>query len=102
MADAGASTQTLCSPGRVRLVAVNISPEELEMNAEVADTCMADVATGLPLPDASVDLILSRALLEHVDGVPAAARHMARALRRGGVALHMVPCRYSLFGLTAQ
>jgi SAM-dependent methyltransferase len=49
-----------------------------------------------------VDLLLSRALLEHVDGVPAAARHMARVLRPEGVALHLVPGRNSLFGLAAR
>jgi ubiquinone/menaquinone biosynthesis C-methylase UbiE len=89
-------------PGRVKLIAIDISPEELELNADVTETYAADVAAGLPMPDASVDLILSRALLEHVDGVPAAIRHMARVLRPGGVALHFVPCRYSLFGTAAR
>lgn len=89
-------------PGRVRLVAVDISPDELALNTDVAETCVANVATSLPMPDASVDLILSRALLEHVDGVPAAIEHMARVLRPGGVALHLIPCRYSLFGTAAR
>jgi SAM-dependent methyltransferase len=89
-------------PGRVKLVAIDISPEELALNADVTETYVADVAACLPMPDASVDLILSRALLEHVNGVPAAIRHMARVLRPGGVALHLVPCRYSLFGTAAR
>jgi SAM-dependent methyltransferase len=89
-------------PGRVKLIAIDVSPEELELNADVSETHVADVATGLPLPDGSVDLVLSRALLEHVDGVTAAIRHMARVLRPGGVALHFVPCRYSLFGTAAR
>jgi len=89
-------------PGRVRLIAVDISPEELAANTHVEETFTADVAAGLPLPDASADLILSRTLLEHVDGVPAAIGHMARVLRPGGAALHLVPCRYSLFGTAAR
>jgi SAM-dependent methyltransferase len=89
-------------PGRVKLVAVDISPEELALNKDVADTCVGDVAAGLPGDDGSVDLILSRALLEHVDNVPAAVRHMARVLRPGGTALHFIPCRYSLFGTAAR
>jgi SAM-dependent methyltransferase len=72
------------------------------MNEDVAEKQVADVAAGLPMPDGSVDLILSRALLEHVQGVPAAIGHMARVLKPGGVALHLVPCRYSLFGLAAR
>jgi ubiquinone/menaquinone biosynthesis C-methylase UbiE len=89
-------------PGRVKLVAIDISPEELALNNDVTETHVADVAASLPMPDASADLILSRALLEHVNGVPAAIRHMARVLRPGGVALHFVPCRYSLFGMAAR
>lgn len=89
-------------PGRLRLIAVDISPEELALNTDVTETCVADVATGLPMPDASVDLVLSRALLEHVDGVPEAVKHMARVLKPGGAALHFVPCRYSLFGIAAR
>ena len=89
-------------PGRIRLVAIDISAEELVLNSDVAETHVADIASGLPLPDGSVDLILSRALLEHVDGVQAAVQHMARVLKPGGVALHLVPCRYSLFGTAAR
>jgi ubiquinone/menaquinone biosynthesis C-methylase UbiE len=54
------------------------------------------------MPDASSDLILSRALLEHVDDVPAAIREMARVLLPGGTALHFMPCRYSIFGIGAR
>lgn len=89
-------------PGRVRLIAVDISAEELALNTDVAETCVADVAHDLPMPDASADLILSRALLEHVEGVPEAIGQMARVLRPGGTALHLVPCRYSLFGTAAR
>jgi SAM-dependent methyltransferase len=89
-------------PGRVKLVAVDISATELALNGDVAETRAADVAAGLPMPGGSVDLILSRALLEHVQGVPEAIRHMARVLKPGGVALHLVPCRYSLFGMAAR
>jgi ubiquinone/menaquinone biosynthesis C-methylase UbiE len=89
-------------PHRVRLVAIDISPEELAMNTDVAETYIADVSERLPISDKSADLVLSRALLEHVDGVPSAIREMARVLRPGGVALHLVPCRYSLFGTAAR
>src|SRR5436190_10074770 len=86
----------------IHLVAVDISAEELALNTSVDETHVGNVAEGLPFPDQSVDLILSRALLEHVDDVPSAIRHMARVLKPGGVALHFVPARYSLFGLAAR
>jgi SAM-dependent methyltransferase len=86
----------------IRLVAVDISAEELAANEDVTDTRVADISKELPFADGSVDLVLSRALLEHVPDVPAAVRHMARVLKPGGVALHLVPGRYSLFGLAAR
>ena len=72
-------------PGRLDVVAVDISPEELALNPHAARTVVADVAVGLPIPDASADLILSRALLEHVKGVPAAIDHIGSGTeaRRG-------------------
>lgn len=88
--------------GRLKLIAVDVSPEELALNQDVDDTCVSDIAAEIPLPDESADLILSRALLEHVNDVPAAIANMARVLRPGGVALHMIPCRYSLFGMAAR
>jgi SAM-dependent methyltransferase len=89
-------------PGRLDVVAVDISPEELAANTQASRTITADVAADLPLPDSSADLILSRALLEHVHGVPTAIANMAKVLKPGGVALHMVPCRYSLFGMAGR
>jgi len=88
--------------GRVKLVAVDISPEELAANEDVDERLTADIAKEIPMPSASVDLVLSRALLEHVAGVPDSIREMARVLKPGGVAIHLVPCRYSLFGIAAR
>jgi SAM-dependent methyltransferase len=89
-------------PGRVRLIAVDISAAELAENRDVAETCLADIAGDLPIESGSVDLVLSRALLEHVADVPAAIRNMARVLKPEGTALHLVPCRYSLYGMAAR
>jgi SAM-dependent methyltransferase len=84
------------------VIAVDISPEELAMNTEASETCVADVSSELPFPPGSVDLIISRALLEHVKGVPSAVEQMAKVLKPGGVAVHLIPCRFSLFGVAAR
>jgi ubiquinone/menaquinone biosynthesis C-methylase UbiE len=89
-------------PGRLKIVAIDISQEELAMNKDADETHLADVSKEIPMPDESVDLLFTRALLEHVDGVPTAIREMARVLRPGGTALHVVPCRYSIFGIGAR
>ncbi len=86
----------------VRIVAVDISPEELAANRDADECRVADVSRQLPFADGTVDLLVSRALLEHVDGVPHAVHEMGRVMREGGTALHFVPCRFSLFGLAAR
>jgi ubiquinone/menaquinone biosynthesis C-methylase UbiE len=86
----------------VRIVAVDISDDELSANQDVDECRVADVSHRLPFQDGEVDLLVSRALLEHVDGVPHAVNEMGRVLRPGGTALHFIPCRNSLFGLAAR
>lgn len=43
-----------------------------------------------PLPEASVDLVVSFSLLEHLDGVPDALAALAKAMRPGGLGVHLV------------
>jgi SAM-dependent methyltransferase len=85
-----------------RVIAVDISPEELGQNSSVDETRVGDVAVRLPFEDAEVDLVVSRTVLEHVVSVDAAAREMARILRPGGRSVHLLPCRYALFAIAAR
>jgi ubiquinone/menaquinone biosynthesis C-methylase UbiE len=86
----------------VKLVSVDVSPEELALNSVADETRVADIAQGLPFGDAEVDLLVSRVVLEHVDGVPAAIGHMHRVLKPGGRTIHFVPGRFALFALAAK
>lgn len=86
----------------ISLVAVDISEEELALNEHARQTIVADVSHELPLPRGSVDLVVSRAVLEHVSDVPAAARNIAGVVKPGGRTLHFLPGRYSLFAIAAR
>lgn len=86
----------------VLLVAVDISAEELAHNTVADVTKVADVAKGLPFANGEVDLLVSRVVLEHVDGVPEAIRHIHRVLKPGGRTIHFVPGRYATFALAAR
>jgi len=90
------------STNGVRVVAVDVSADELARNTSVDETRVGDAARHLPFHDAEVDLLVSRTLLEHVDGVDAAAKNIARVLRPGGRTLHLVPGRYALFAVIAR
>lgn len=54
-------------------------------------------ARRLPFADASVDLVLSTDVWEHIDDDESVARETARVLRRGGRALVAVPCDPALW-----
>jgi SAM-dependent methyltransferase len=84
------------------LVSVDVSAEELTLNPHATRTVVADVSRDLPLETGSVDLAVSRAVLEHVPDVRAAVRNLARVLVAGGETLHFLPGRYSLFGIAAR
>jgi SAM-dependent methyltransferase len=85
-----------------RVVAVDISPEELAANTSADETRVGDVSERLPFLDGEVDLVVSRTLLEHVTSVDRAAEEMARVLRPGGRSIHLLPCRYALFAVAAR
>jgi len=88
--------------GGTRIVAVDASRDELDANRSVDETRVADVAMGLPFADGEVSLLVSRTLLEHVRGVPAAIGHIGRVMTPGGRTIHLIPCRNALFALAAR
>ena len=88
--------------GPVRLIAVDISEEELRHNSDVDETRVADAGAGLPFGDGEVSLVVSRTVLEHVADVEAFVAHTSRVLCDGGHAIHLVPCRNAPFAVIAR
>jgi SAM-dependent methyltransferase len=86
----------------VRLIATDVSAEELALNSSADEAVVADVSDSLPLAPQSADLIVSRAVLEHVSDLAAAAENMATVLKPGGSTLHLLPGRFSLFAIVAR
>lgn len=64
--------------------------------AKGLDVVRAD-ACRLPFADASLDLVISTDVWEHIEDDEAVARETHRVLRRGGRALIAVPCSMSLW-----
>ena len=61
-------------------------------------TLLAEPAERLSVADASFDLVLSNAVLEHVFDLPAVCREMARITRLDGVNLHQIDFRWHRAG----
>ena len=86
-------------PAGTRIIAVDVSAEELRGNTDVDEVRVADGSRALPFPDGSVDLITSRSVLEHLPDLPAFFAEAARVLRPGGEMVHTFPCRYAPFAV---
>jgi SAM-dependent methyltransferase len=85
-------------PG-TRIVAVDVSAEELRGNVDADEVRVADATDRLPFDDAAADLITSRSVLEHLPDLGAFFAEAARVLRPGGEMIHTFPCRFAPFAL---
>lgn len=88
-------------PG-IRLIATDVSADELALNEHADEAIVASLSASIPLPDDSVDLVVSRAVLEHVPDVRTAASQMYRVTKPGACTTNFLPGRFSLFGLAAR
>ncbi len=71
-------TVTDLSPGMVEVALRNAAGLGLDVDGVVAD------AERIPVPDASVDLVVGHAVLHHIPDLDAAFREILRVLRPGG------------------
>lgn len=82
-----------------RLIAVDISEDELVENRDVDDRFVADITRNLPFRDGEVDLLVSRSVLEHLVDLNGFFTNANRVLRTGGYMIHLFPSRYAPFSL---
>lgn len=71
---------------------VDLKEEEVRLDPERVQIHQEDAAQ-LSFPEASYDLVLSNAVLEHVQDLPGVARECARVLAPGGLAIHQIDLR---------
>lgn len=90
----------LASERGLRAIGTDISAGGLMKGARNAPEALWVVADGvcIPLPDASIDLIVSSGSLEHYDDPLAGVREVARLLKPEGCAAVLLPNAYGVFG----
>jgi len=81
------------------IIAVDISPSELERNRQVSDRIVADVTECIPLPNNSADVVSSRFVLEHLRGVRRFVEEAYRVLKPGGIFITLFPNKNAPFSL---
>lgn len=82
-----------------KIVAVDISKEEMRGNDDVDEKRVADVAEYLPFERGEVDIITSRYVLEHLEDVEGFVRLSGRVLKEYGYSIHLFPSRFAPFAL---
>lgn len=70
-----------------KLIGIDIDPAELALNPMLDEAVAADVCETLGVADASVDLVLCRAVVEHLHDTGAFIRNVHAALRPDGRAV---------------
>jgi SAM-dependent methyltransferase len=87
-------------PGnRTRIIAVDVSREEIEVNTDVDEARVANVMKELPFAASEVDMIVSRSVLEHLTSLDDFVLAAHRALKPGGYFIHLFPSRNAPFAL---
>jgi ubiquinone/menaquinone biosynthesis C-methylase UbiE len=85
-----------------RIVAVDVSATELELNADADEKRVADVTRNLPFGDGDVDLVTSSAVLEHLRPLEVFVAESSRVLKPGGYAIHYFSTKFALYAIANQ
>lgn len=72
---------------RFRLIGIDIDAAELDLNPDLDQRIAIDTCKDFGLPDASADLVLCRALVEHLHDTSGFLRNLYKVLRPGGKAV---------------
>lgn len=78
-----------------KLIGVDVDPGELELNPMLDQAVVADLCETLGVPDNSVDLVLCRAVVEHLHDTSAFLANCHKALRPGGAAAFVFANKWS-------
>jgi ubiquinone/menaquinone biosynthesis C-methylase UbiE len=87
----------LSAEARSTVVAIDLLESELKANRQLDCRIVADVCRQLPLRDQSMDVVVTRSVLEHLVDPAVAVGEIGRVLADGGVCIHVFPARYSPF-----
>lgn len=92
-------SRQLSGGGRPTIIAMDISEQQLSANQTVNFGIVADACKGFPVEAGSIDVAVTRSLLEHLPDPRVTVREIARVLRPNGVCIHLFPSRFAPFAL---
>jgi ubiquinone/menaquinone biosynthesis C-methylase UbiE len=86
----------------IKIIAVDISEDELRSNEHADEKIVADVTRHIPLPAESVDIMVSRTVLEHLKTPGDFFKNAYPIIKRNGYFIHLFPSKFSLFAVLNQ
>jgi 2-polyprenyl-6-hydroxyphenyl methylase/3-demethylubiquinone-9 3-methyltransferase len=104
MLDIGAGVTTAANKRvglneNLTIIGLDILEKALHDNSDLDHRVVADACKQWPLADASVDLVVSRSVIEHLADTRTFADECRRVLKPGGYGVHLLPGRNAPFAL---
>lgn len=86
--------------GTNKIVAVDISEEELNFNMGADIKIVSDVTNSIPIHD--VDILCSKTVLEHLHNVDKFIENASGSLKKNGLFINAFPCKFAPFAIINQ
>ena len=87
---------------RTTIIGLDISESELRVNQAIDHAVVADAGKSLPFRTASLDIVTTRSVVEHLYDIDAFLSESSRVLKANGQAVHVFPCRFAIFAMLNQ
>ena len=88
----------------LRVITLDPSEEQLSYNHDSDEKILFAMGTDarVPLDDNSVDMVMSRMVLEHIENNDYTMREISRVLKPGGKFISVMPNKFALFAMINQ
>jgi len=85
-----------------RIITVDLSEEQVRGNHEVDEKLIANIMHPLPFKNHKIDLVVSRAVLEHLEDLEAFLIESTRVLKANGYCIHAFSSKFAPFAIINQ
>jgi len=85
-----------------KIITVDLSEEQVRENHDVDEKLIANIMRPLPFKDHRIDLVVSRAVLEHLEDLEAFLIESTRVLKANGYCIHAFSSKFAPFAIINQ
>ncbi len=89
-------------PAGLRIIAVDVTDEDLRRNVEADEWRVADITSHLPFSDGEVAIVTSKHVLEHLPDAGRFLDEARRVLAPGGLLVNLFPGRNAPFAVLSR